>query len=516
MLCSHLARFVQEELDAYAQYNRDFPPPSSRPQGVLLITDRSMDLRAPLVHEFTYQAMAHDLLKFKETEKTYYKTIINEGTPTQEEKEMEISEQDEIWVKNRHQHMKDTIEKLMGDFQKFMDDNPHFANSAEATSLGAIKDMLVGLPQFQGRKELYSLHLSMAQECMNIFQNRKLPDVASVEQSLATGLDEDYKKPKNIANQVVQLLDDESIVSADRLRLIILYILYRDGVIPDDVQRLLAHSALSPQHIETVQNLQLLGGRCLKALKDTRPPTQPLFPRKTTPTAANEEYALSRYEPMLKLVLEDLARGTLDPVTFSYTKPPLDQEPGAVGVSQASLRSAKPTWAQNRSSRNTDHQQRIIVFVAGGATYSESRACYETSLKAGKDIFLASSHMLTPALFVRQVSDLSQDRRRLDLPVDRPKPQAPAHLFEREQKPQPLPTAPAPPAKNPRPPPLQPPTAGLSAMTLNSQPIQGNGHAAPPAQHDPRLSEKSSKLEKKQKDDGDKKKHRFLGLGSKK
>ncbi len=42
--------------------------------------------------------------------------------------------------------------------------------------------MLAGLPQFQELKEAYSLHLSMAQECMNIFQNRKLMDLASVEQ----------------------------------------------------------------------------------------------------------------------------------------------------------------------------------------------------------------------------------------------------------------------------------------------------------------------------------------------
>lgn len=42
--------------------------------------------------------------------------------------------------------------------------------------------MLAGLPQFQEGKEAYSLHLSMAQECMNIFQKCRLADIASVEQ----------------------------------------------------------------------------------------------------------------------------------------------------------------------------------------------------------------------------------------------------------------------------------------------------------------------------------------------
>ena len=48
--------------------------------------------------------------------------------------------------------------------------------------LNAIKDMIAGLPQFQEMKEAYSLHLTMAQKCMEIFQKHKLPDLASVEQ----------------------------------------------------------------------------------------------------------------------------------------------------------------------------------------------------------------------------------------------------------------------------------------------------------------------------------------------
>lgn len=142
-----------------------------------------MDLLAPLLHEFTYQAMAFDLLKINDGDRISYKTIINEGQPDQEEKEIDISEKDKIWVENRHTHMKDTIEKLMSEFQRFIQENPHFANSSgNPASLNAIKDMLAGLPQFQEMKEAYSLHLSMAQECMNIFQEHKLPDIASIEQ----------------------------------------------------------------------------------------------------------------------------------------------------------------------------------------------------------------------------------------------------------------------------------------------------------------------------------------------
>jgi syntaxin-binding protein 1 len=174
---------VQDELDLYAKFHEDFPPQTSRPRGVLFVTDRSMDIIAPLLHEFTYQAMVHDLLPIREGDKITYRTTINEGQHDQEIKDMEILEKDRIWVESRHQHMKDIIEKLTADFQKFMDANPNFTKQNDnPASLSAIKDMMAGLPQFQSEKEAYHLHLSMAQESMDRFQKFKLPDVASLEQ----------------------------------------------------------------------------------------------------------------------------------------------------------------------------------------------------------------------------------------------------------------------------------------------------------------------------------------------
>lgn len=86
-----------------------------------------MDLFTPVLHEFTYQAMVHDLLPVKEGDKVFYKTVVNQGDANEEEKDMEIGEKDKIWVENRHLHMKDLLEKLAGDFNKFRAENPQFA-----------------------------------------------------------------------------------------------------------------------------------------------------------------------------------------------------------------------------------------------------------------------------------------------------------------------------------------------------------------------------------------------------
>jgi syntaxin-binding protein 1 len=501
----------------YAQFNQDFPPQSNRPRGALYITDRSMDLHAPFLHEFTYQAMAMDLLPINDTDKVTYRAVVNEDDPGAEEKEMEISDKDKIWVENRHRHMKDTLDKLISDFQKFIADNPNFTNqdaqnAAGMNGLNAIKDMIAGLPQFQEMKESYTLHLGMAEKCMDIFQKHKLPDVASVEQCLSTGLDEDYRKAKNMADQVVRTLDDPAVAPADRLRLIALYVLFRDGVLPADLQKLIFHAQLPPPDMDVVRNLDLLGARVSRQLKEKRDPPQPLFARNAVPPPNAEEYGLSRFSPAMQDMLEAHVRGSLPQDIFPFTKAAPEDMNMQESAQASSLRAAKPTWAKSRLA-SVEPRQRVIVFMAGGATYSESRACYEVSEKTSRDVFLVTSHMMKPQLFLRQVGDLSQRRDRLHLPMDGPQPKAPTHLFEKPEPPRP---APPPAGSKPmpqglpsgprtsgsRPSAAQPPTAAMGQMNLNAQrpPTQSSA----PAPSSGRLHKEEKEKDKK------KKKHHFF------
>ncbi|KAJ5312832.1 hypothetical protein N7508_003662 [Penicillium antarcticum] len=501
VMCSHLARFIQNEMDQFAQFQRDFPPQTNRPRGVLIVVDRSMDLFAPLLHEFTYQAMVHDLLPIQDGDKVTYKTVINAGGKNEEVKEMEIGEDDRVWVDYRHMHMKDVLGKLGEDFAKFRAANPQFADDNAKQSVNTIKDMLAGLREFQEGKNAYTLHLNMAQECMKYFQDRKLLEVSSIQQSFATGLDENYKKAKNLAAQLVQLLDDNSVVPPDRLRLLLLYIIYRGGLLSGDIRKLMAHAGLPSQDGNVIANLELLGVRVEKPLRDEKPPVQPLFNRRN-PVPESEELSLSRYDLAIKQMLEEQIRGTLDPNVFPFTRPHTEADSALAAQEmmsqQASLRSAKPTWARTRSVDQP--RQRIIVFMAGGATYGESRACHEISSTYNRDVFLATTHMLSPGLFLRQVGDLSVDRRRLDLPMERPKPTAPAHLFEREKPPTPTP----PPQQKKKPVPTAhlnppaPPEALMAGISINS-----NGSS-------PALAGSGKKDKEKEKKEKKDKKYRFF------
>ena len=62
----------------------------------------------------------------------------------------------------------------------------------------------------------------------------------------------------------------------------------------------------------------------------------------------------------------------------------------------SSLRSARPTWHKGPSARgvNTEGKQRMIIFVAGGMTYSEMRLAYTVGQQLGKEIFIGELRSL--------------------------------------------------------------------------------------------------------------------------
>ena len=83
-----------------------------------------MDTVVPFLHEFTYQAMVNDLLPIEDGTKFSYKFQTAAGVF--EDKTAILSEADSVWTDIRHMHMREAIDKLMNDFNKFMQDNAGF------------------------------------------------------------------------------------------------------------------------------------------------------------------------------------------------------------------------------------------------------------------------------------------------------------------------------------------------------------------------------------------------------
>ncbi|EGG12609.1 uncharacterized protein MELLADRAFT_114806 [Melampsora larici-populina 98AG31] len=377
-----------------------YPP---RPRGTMFITERAMDLQAPLLHEFTYQAMCNDLLDIKDNKYIY---SFKDQSGEHEEKEVTLSEDDKVWVEVRHMHMKDALDKLIHDFKAYATEHGHLTNGS---SLNDMKDMLASLPHLKESKEKLSLHLSMAETCMDLFEKKQLPLAASVEQCCSTGMTAEGKTPKSIVEEMVPLLDDRAVSTTDKLRIIALYVLYRDGVPDEDRRRLYQHAKLGLNEMDAVNNLIHLGAN---VAKDSGKKRKVLFKQ---PLDEND-YDISRYRPLVKLMLEDAVANKLDQTVFPYMgeSPSTNAKLNGSGLAAystaapTSLRSAKPSWQKPKSKAVVENRPRMIVFVAGGMTHSEIRSAYAVSEAHSKDVIIGSTSIYTPKAFIHDLSRLDR------------------------------------------------------------------------------------------------------------
>lgn len=85
--------------------------------------------------------------------------------------------------------------------------------------------------------------------------------------------------------------------SKDKVRIIALYILYRNGVPEEDRKRLFQHAHLALHEMDMINNIKYLGLDISKELKSSR--KQAVKQRQL-----EDVYDISRYQPVIKLMLD--------------------------------------------------------------------------------------------------------------------------------------------------------------------------------------------------------------------
>lgn len=107
------------------------------------------------------------------------------------------------------------------------------------------------------------------------------------------------KTPKTLVEEMVPLLDGRDVSNENKLRIIALYILYREGVPTEDLRRLFQHSRLTQKEQDAITALALLGARTSRQSGDRDRGKK--LKQKNNP---DEEYELSRYRPLVHTMLE--------------------------------------------------------------------------------------------------------------------------------------------------------------------------------------------------------------------
>lgn len=98
-LCIKLSDKLEEIL------NNDINMKNKKKEGIILLTDRTIDPISPLLHDYNYQSICHDLLSIKNKKIEFKGNIIN------------LSDEDELWNNFKLNHIAKVFEKLLNYFE---------------------------------------------------------------------------------------------------------------------------------------------------------------------------------------------------------------------------------------------------------------------------------------------------------------------------------------------------------------------------------------------------------------
>lgn len=392
-----LASMVQESFDAYTSRNPTFKP---QRDGVLLICDRTIDLLSPLLHEFTLQAMANDLLPITDGSKYAYKYTSASGEAS---REVTLDESDRMWSALRHKHIAEVSKEIIAKFNQFITENKAAkssnSTSGNVTSLAELRETMNDLGEFHELKNVYSLHLSISQSCLNASDKKKLIDVARVEQNMAIGLDADGEEVEEVWSDLAPLLAMPQLSASDKCRLVMIYLMTQPGISDSDRKALLDHAKLGGTELESLRQFSFVASK-VKQIGQR----QPTKAKRKTLLDDDFPFEVSRYIPAPTIILDDLVVGTLPVDEFPFLKASSSsssvQASSTAAAAPVSLRSKASSSGSQPASASSSGKGGMHMFILGGMTYSEMRGAYQLSARHGRDFYVGSDRVLTPEAFL--------------------------------------------------------------------------------------------------------------------
>ena len=387
-----------------------------RERAQILILDRSFDCLSPLMHEYTYQAMANDLLDVNEGVITY-KTTTNKGT--EQEKQGLLNENDEFWLELRHSHIAKVIEVIKDRMNDIIQNN---SGAALAKKSGADLDITTmaaavkKLPEYTQTMTKLGQHVAIAQQCMDAFSKQGLMDLSVIEQTISTGLDEDGKEVKGA--KLLALVTEQlrkNMPKEKRTRLLaIYYVSQRNQPGGDEfIQQAMAAARLSQSEQLVISNF----GRLMGPPDVSSGPTDKksggmmsaFFGGKAAKHAATAEgeYADTRHVCLLRSLLEQLMSNSL-----AVDKYPA-MGPAPANASKSEAKSVRKFGAASKFGKKDNVQMsgvRYLVFIAGGVSYSELRVANELMQKESREVIIGGSHVINPDTYLVDVGALNTSR----------------------------------------------------------------------------------------------------------
>jgi vacuolar protein sorting-associated protein 45 len=359
-LAREIADCLAEEAFQFRQASSSARPNAPGSNPLLLILDRRDDPVTPLLSQWTYQAMVHELLGLNNHR------VSLRGAPNIPPDLEQVVLQDDFFHANKFKNfgeLGDEIQKLLSDYQR-QTASSHF----NLNSIEEMQQFMDKFPELRSRSHVVSKHVAIMGELARLVQACSLMDVSQLEQELAISDDHNSHWRELLAR-----LNHPDIKIPDKLRLGLLYALkYETSGNLHMLQSAMSRGGVPPDLVELVPTLLRYGGRQSRGpgLFQTN-----LMSKMSSLISSVQgvDNVYTQHVPLLMETIQAAARGKLSAKTHPILVPGNGGGGGMNGASQSSLSSE---LAESIPSE-------IFVFMVGGVTYEEAAKVSEWNSLTG-------------------------------------------------------------------------------------------------------------------------------------
>ncbi|KAL9003293.1 MAG: hypothetical protein Q9188_003830 [Gyalolechia gomerana] len=345
---------------------------------ILLLLDRRDDPITPLLTQWTYQAMVHELLGVSNG-----KVDLSDVPDIRPElKEIVLSQdQDPFFKKNMYLNFGD----LGGNIKDYVEQYQNKTQSSAAIeSIADMKRFVEDYPEFRKLSGNVSKHVTLVGELSRRVGTDGLLDASELEQSLACN-DSHANDLKNLQ----RLISSSQLTSDNKLRLVALYSLRYEkhpaNALPMLLDLLSAAGNVSPRRVGLIPKL-LAYHHSLQA----PPPSSgfsDLFESASILSGARDRFrglqgvenVYTQHSPRLEATLQNLIKARLKEQQYPFVE---------------------------GGGSTRDKPQDIIVFMIGGATYEEAKTVAQINASSpGVRVVLGATAIHNSTTFLEEVED---------------------------------------------------------------------------------------------------------------
>ena len=392
---SHLCKILAQKIEDVFNHNKFCK--SLKKEGILLLTDRSIDITTPLLHDYNYRALVYDIMEVKNNSlKINNKKIV-------------LSDDNELWHTYKLLHIAEVFQKLSKDFEDFQKSD--LSKIGKPNNMDSFSDManaLTNMSSYRIKTNQLSTQIHLAEELNKVYKSNHIYEIIELEQDIVSGVNDGGKiNNRDIFKNFTITKSKLNNQRDDFIR--ILLTLYTSLSIDEKDFNFLS-GKLTDEESGIIQGMIKLGFNPNSGKKNERRKTN-LIREKISlvgeKIAKKVTYSSLRSSPNITVLAEQASNYILDREQYPFIN--WDRE----DIPKFEKKFGTKNLFDTETNKEADlsDMEPLVVFTIGGLAHNEisSLERLQNNNTINHRIYIGSTHVMNAKQYMKKLEEINND-----------------------------------------------------------------------------------------------------------